>query len=207
METPAPLAPPLEADFYLQPTVEVARALLGCWLVARHDTGWVGGRIVEAEAYTQDDPASHSYRGKTERNAAMFGAPGTAYIYLIYGVHECFNAVCQPEGVGEAVLIRALEPIVGLETMFQRRGGVHWTQLCRGPGNLCRALGITRALQRRTADQRGASKSGRASLCQTRKSVSPRALASRKEPNACGASMCATTAACRARRDSGQPAR
>jgi DNA-3-methyladenine glycosylase len=145
METPAPLAPPLEADFYLQPTVEVARALLGCWLVVRHDTGWVGGRIVEAEAYTQDDPASHSYRGKTERNAAMFGAPGTAYIYLIYGVHECFNAVCQPEGVGEAVLIRALEPTVGLETMFQRRGGVHWTQLCRGPGNLCRALGITRA--------------------------------------------------------------
>jgi len=146
METPAPLAPPLEADFYLQPIVEVARALLGCWLVVRHESGWVGGRIVEAEAYTQDDPASHSYRGKSERNAAMFGAPGTAYIYLIYGVHECFNAVCQPEGVGEAVLIRALEPIVGLETMFQRRGGVHWTQLCRGPGNLCRALGITRAL-------------------------------------------------------------
>jgi DNA-3-methyladenine glycosylase len=124
------------------------------WLVVRHEAGWVGGRIVEAEAYTQDDPASHSYRGKTERNAAMFGAPGTAYVYLIYGVHECFNAVCQPEGVGEAVLIRALEPTVGLETMFQRRGGVHWTQLCRGPGNLCPRVGHYPRAERRVADQR-----------------------------------------------------
>ncbi len=140
------LLPPLEVAFYLQPTVEVARALLGCWLVTCSETGWVGGRIVEAEAYTQDDPASHSYKGKTERNAAMFGPPGTAYVYLIYGVHECFNAVCQPEGVGEAVLIRALEPTVGLEQMYLRRGQVHWTQLCRGPGNLARALGITRAM-------------------------------------------------------------
>ncbi|MCX7992851.1 MAG: DNA-3-methyladenine glycosylase, partial [Fimbriimonadales bacterium] len=135
----------LPESFYLQPTVEVARALLGQWLVVHIDDEWVGGRIVEAEAYTQDDPASHSYRGKTERNAAMFGSPGTAYVYLIYGVHECFNAVCQPEGVGEAVLVRALEPIMGIETMYQRRGQVHWTQLCRGPGNLCRALRITRA--------------------------------------------------------------
>jgi DNA-3-methyladenine glycosylase len=197
METPAPLAPPLEADFYLQPTVEVARALLGCWLVVRHDTGWVGGRIVEAEAYTQDDPASHSYRGKTERNAAMFGAPGTAYIYLIYGVHECFNAVCQPEGVGEAVLIRALEPIVGLETMFQRRGGVHWTQLCRGPGNLCRALGITRAFNGESLIT-GASKSGRANPRLTRRWAFRRASALRRARSGCGASMCATTAACRA---------
>lgn len=135
----------LPESFYLQPTVEVARALLGCLLMVQDTHGWIGGRIVEAEAYTHDDPACHSYRGKTERNAPMFGAPGTAYVYLIYGVHECFNAVCQPEGVGDAVLIRAIEPTTGLEPMYQRRGQVHWTQLCRGPGNLCRALGITRA--------------------------------------------------------------
>lgn len=146
MDAHASLAPPLEESFYLQPTVEVARALLGCWLVVHTESGWVGGRIVETEAYTQDDPASHSYRGKTERNAPMFGPPATAYIYRIYGVHECFNAVCQPAGIGEAVLIRALEPTIGLETMYARRGQVHWTQLCRGPSNLCRALGITRAL-------------------------------------------------------------
>ncbi|CUU06685.1 MAG: DNA-3-methyladenine glycosylase [Fimbriimonadales bacterium] len=137
---------PLPVEFYLQPTVEAARALLGHWLVVYHPgAGWVGGRIVEAEAYTQDDPASHSYRGRTERNAAMFGPPGTAYVYLIYGVHECFNAVCQPEGVGEAVLIRALEPTLGVEWMIRHRGHRPLTMLCRGPGNLCRALGITRA--------------------------------------------------------------
>ncbi|GIV09556.1 MAG: putative 3-methyladenine DNA glycosylase [Fimbriimonadales bacterium] len=135
----------LSESFYLQPTVAVARALLGCLLMVRDAHGWIGGRIVEVEAYTHDDPACHSYRGRTERNAPMFGAPGTAYVYRIYGVHECFNAVCQPEGVGDAVLIRAIEPTVGLAPMYLRRGQVHWTQLCRGPGNLCRALGITRA--------------------------------------------------------------
>lgn len=143
MERPCPLP----VEFYLQPTMEVARALLGQWLVVHHDSGWVGGRIVEAEAYTQDDPASHSYCGPTERNRAMFGAPGTAYVYLIYGVHECFNAVCQLEGVGEAVLIRALEPTIGIEWMVRHRGHRPLPMLCRGPGNLCRALGITRALK------------------------------------------------------------
>ncbi len=137
---------PLPIAFYMRPTVEVARHLLGQWLVVHHPEGWVGGRIVETEAYPQEDPASHSYRGLTERNRAMFGPPGTAYVYLIYGVHECFNVVCEPKGRGCAVLIRAIEPILGVEWMRHRRGDCPLPQLCRGPGNLCRALGISRAV-------------------------------------------------------------
>ncbi len=137
---------PLPIAFYMRPTVEVARHLLGHWLVVHHPEGWVGGRIVETEAYPQEDPASHSYRGLTERNRAMFGPPGTAYVYLIYGVHECFNVVCEQEGRGCAVLIRAVEPILGVEWMIRRRSHRPIYQLCRGPGNLCRALGISRAM-------------------------------------------------------------
>ncbi len=137
---------PLPQEFYARLTLIVARELLGHLLVVRHPEGWVGGRIVETEAYLPDDPASHSYRGLTERNRSMFGAPGTAYVYLIYGVHWCFNIACEHEGVGCAVLIRALEPTVGIEWMERHRGHRPRTQLCRGPGNLCRALGITRAL-------------------------------------------------------------
>lgn len=133
---------PLPVEFYLQPTVAAARGLLGHYLLRKTESGWEGGRIVETEAYTQNDPASHSFKGQTSRNAAMFGRHGTIYVYRSYGIHWCLNVVCQPVGVGEAILIRALEPTWGIEAMRNRRGVETIQQLCRGPGNVCRALGI-----------------------------------------------------------------
>lgn len=118
---------------------DVAVSLLGCTLLV----DGVGGRIVEVEAYAPDDPASHSYRGRTARNAAMFGAPGRLYVYRSYGVHWCANVVCERKGVGAAVLLRSLEPTHGLETMARRRGVADPWLLCAGPGRLTQALGIT----------------------------------------------------------------
>jgi len=134
---------PLGEQFY-QPRAEmVAPLLLGHFLIHETVEGVVGGIIVETEAYGQNDPACHASRGQTARNATMFGKAGLSYVYFIYGCHFCVNAVCCPEGIAEAVLIRAIEPAFGEERMMANRG-VKRESLTNGPGKLCSALGITR---------------------------------------------------------------
>jgi DNA-3-methyladenine glycosylase len=128
---------------------EVAPGLIGVTLLV----DGVGGRIVEVEAYDQEDPASHGYAGRTQRNASMFGPPGHAYVYRSYGIHWCLNLVCEGEGVANAVLVRALEPGSGLDAMRARRGLEEPRLLCSGPGRLCQALGITREQDGLALDQ------------------------------------------------------
>jgi DNA-3-methyladenine glycosylase len=131
----------LTRTFFARSVHEVAPELIGATLLV----DGVGGRIVEVEAYDQDDPASHGFRGLTARTASMFGPPGHAYVYRSYGVHWCINLVCAEEGRAEAALVRALEPTDGLAAMEARRGLEAERALCSGPGKLCQALGISRA--------------------------------------------------------------
>ena len=128
----------LPVEFYARPVLEVARDLVGC--VVEH-RGLVG-RIVETEAYHESEPACHAFVGVTPRTRTLFGEPGLAYVYRSYGIHALLNAVCEPAGVGAAVLIRALEPLVGIDEMRLRRGRTRETELCSGPGKLTQALGI-----------------------------------------------------------------
>ncbi len=132
----------------LRDTVKAARGLLG-WVLCRESArGLVSGVIVETEAYlSANDPACHASRGITKRNAAMFGPPGRSYVYLVYGLHHCFNVVTGRQGIGEAVLVRAVEPLQGMELMRLRRGDdVKVEKLACGPGNLCSAFAIDRSL-------------------------------------------------------------
>ena len=135
----------LPRSFYARAATEVAPALLGQVLVRRFPDGSrVAARIVEVEAYAPDDPASHAFRGETPRNATMFGAPGHLYVYFTYGMHFCMNVVCGRTGEGTAVLLRAGEPLDGVEGMRVRRGRERVLDLCSGPGRFAQALGITR---------------------------------------------------------------
>lgn len=139
----------LTREFFARSVHEVAPELIGATLLV----DGVGGTIVEVEAYDQDDPASHGFRGRTARTASMFGPPGQAYVYRSYGIHWCLNLVCAEEGRSEAALVRALEPTSGLETMRERRGFEAARALCSGPGKLCQALGISGVLDGLALDE------------------------------------------------------
>jgi DNA-3-methyladenine glycosylase len=133
----------LSQAWFRRDAPDVAVALLGKRIECRGTDGvLVAGRIVETEAYTADDAASHSFRGRTPRNATMFGPPGRLYVYLSYGIHACANVVTGRQGDGQAVLRRAVEPLEGLDVMRARRAGRHDRELANGPGKLCAALGI-----------------------------------------------------------------
>ena len=138
---------PLTSDFYNRPTLDVTADLIGKVLVHQTRAGVAAGMIVEAEAYIgEDDPACHAAPGPTKRNEPLYGPPGVAYVYLNYGMHYLVNAVTEAKGAPAAVLIRALAPLDGIPLMLQRRANgkpIHEAELCRGPGNLTKALGIT----------------------------------------------------------------
>jgi DNA-3-methyladenine glycosylase len=139
----------LTQSFFDRSVLEVAPELIGATLLV----GGIGGVIVEVEAYHHTEPAAHSYRGRTARNAVMFGPAGFAYVYRSYGIHWCINFVCEGEGSASAVLLRALQPTEGLATMRRRRGLADERLLCSGPGRLCEALAVTDAHNGRRLDR------------------------------------------------------
>lgn len=137
---------PLDRQFYQASAKVVAPRLLGHWLLRQTSAGLVGGPIVETEAYLEGDPACHAFVGETKRNRVLWGPPGNAYVYLIYGFYNCFNAVCLPEGRAEAVLIRAVDVQSGADWMKTKRPVEKITDLTSGPGKLCVAMDIDRTL-------------------------------------------------------------
>ena len=175
----------MSEGFYARSVHEVARDLVGC--VVRH--GDAAGRIVEVESYHESEPACHAFAGLTPRTSTLFGPPGRAYVYRSYGIHALLNAVAEREGVGAAVLIRALEPIEGLDGMRARRGLERAEDLCSGPGKLTQALGHRARAERQLADRRAdrdraAGRPGR----RRRASCSARGSASPRRPSCRGAS-------------------
>ncbi|MGB2698414.1 MAG: DNA-3-methyladenine glycosylase [Candidatus Zixiibacteriota bacterium] len=137
----------LKREFYHRPTLKVAKELLGKFLVVYRRGKTLSGKIVETEAYIgSSDPACHASKGMTPRNKVMFGPPGHAYIYFTYGMYHCLNLVTEKEGFPAAVLIRAIEPVQGMELMARRRGTKNVKNLASGPGKLCQALGLDRSL-------------------------------------------------------------
>jgi DNA-3-methyladenine glycosylase len=140
----------LKPNDFLGPAEEIARTLIGCELLV----DGVGGRIVETEAYDMTDPASHTFSGPTARNQAMFGPPGRAYVYRSYGIHWCLNFVCAEEGHGAGVLIRAIEPLYGIDVMCERRGLHEPRLLCSGPGRVGQALAIAHDMNGHRLDRK-----------------------------------------------------
>jgi DNA-3-methyladenine glycosylase len=143
----------LPKSFFNQNTLKIAKNLLGNFLISKTPQGTTIGRIIETEAYLKNDPASHAFKGKTQRNSPMFDKPGTIYVYFTYGMHFCFNIVTEKQGIAEAVLIRALEPISGTKLMQKRRklkdiSDVRY--LCNGPAKLVEAMGISPKLNGRS---------------------------------------------------------
>ena len=141
----APVFSPLPRRFYASAADVVAKKLLGHWLILQTPQGPCGGAIVETEAYLTGDPACHAFNGETARTRVMWGPPGHAYLYFIYGNHWCFNVVCRPAGIAEAILVRAIEPLFGLDLMEKRRPVARPRELTNGPGKLCEAMDLNGA--------------------------------------------------------------